>query len=212
MSLKDNLKSVKAEFNKDEKILENAFRLEILWKRYKKYIIALLVLVIAWIVYVVANNYIASSKAQAATQAYHKLIENANDTQALANLKHNSPTLYELYSYFNANGDVSVYESLLDSKNDFIKALATYEIASINASKLLESKKFDEASLKPQLDALDTISQSSLKDLALMQEAHLLFLANRPNEAHQKLMLIPENSIFAQAVANLKHYNPQKAK
>ena len=38
MSLQSNLKGVKEEFKSDEKLLENAFRLEILWRRYRKYV------------------------------------------------------------------------------------------------------------------------------------------------------------------------------
>ena len=43
------LQGIKQEFEQDEKILESAFRLERLVKKYKYYLIALVVLIVAWV-------------------------------------------------------------------------------------------------------------------------------------------------------------------
>lgn len=46
----------------------------------------------------------------------------------------------------------------------------------------------------------------ALRDLAILQEAYVLFQQDKIAEAHQKLMLIAENSPFAAEAMILKHY------
>lgn len=214
MSLKTDLKDIKEEFNKDEKLLESAFRLEILWRRYRKYVILLILCMfgtgIGWIV----NDYMVSKRAQEASLAYAKLVENATDKEALQALKNASPALYDLYRYSNAHGDIAVYESLVDSQNEFVRTLARYEVASYKASALLEKANSEDsyqATLAQNIESLEKTTSSSLKDLAILQEAYLLFQANKPQEAHQKLMLISENSPLYREAMMLKHFTLRPA-
>ena len=209
MSLKTDLKDIKDEFNKDEKILESAFRLEILWRRYRKYIILLILCMfgigIGWII----NDYMVSKRAEEASLAYAKLAEDATDKEALQSLKKSSPALYDLYRYSNAHGDIAVYESLIDSKNEFVRTLARYEVASYRASSLLEKTNNQDsyqAALAQNLESLEKTTSSSLKDLAILQEAYLLFQAHKPQEAQQKLKLISESSPLYREAMMLKHF------
>lgn len=212
MSLQSNLKSIKASFDSDEKLLESAFTLEILWRRYRKYIIALLVcgaiLGIWWLV----STYIDNAQKQAANAAYTQLIEDSTDEAALEKLKKSSPALYDMYRYFNANGDENVYQSLLDSENTFVRQLAQYEVASMQASALLDSLSKDGKNdaqnsvlVSQNIESLERTKPTVLKHFALLQEAYLLFNVNKPKEAQQKLILIPEDSMFYNEAVNLKH-------
>ncbi|WP_369695786.1 tetratricopeptide repeat protein, partial [uncultured Helicobacter sp.] len=108
MSLQSNLKSVKESFNSDEKLLESAFALEIMWKRYRKYIITLLICMVGVGIWWLVSNYIQSQKAIKASAAYERLISDSTDKEALESLKDASPALYDMYRYFNANNDSAV--------------------------------------------------------------------------------------------------------
>mgnify|MGYP001043709171 CR=1 FL=1 len=206
MSLQSNLKSVKESFNSDEKLLESAFALEIMWKRYRKYIITLLICMVGVGIWWLVSNYIQSQKAIKASAAYERLISDSTDKEALESLKDASPALYDMYRYFNANNDSAVYEALADSQNAFVRSTAQYELASIQASKLLEANDIDESSLNQGLASLERTKPTSLKELAILQEAYLLFKANKVKEAHQKLILIPENSAFYNEAVIFKHF------
>ena len=100
------------------------------------------------------SSYIQAQKAQEASAAYAVLMQDSENKEALESLQKASPNLYDMYMYFNANGDKANYEKLANSQNKLIKNLAKYEMA----------------------------------------------------EAHQKLMLIAENSPFAAEAMILKHY------
>lgn len=207
MSLQSNLKAVKEEFKSDEKILENAFRAEILWRRYRKYVIVLLLCGIGFGVYLGIESYLRTQKAQAASSAYAKLVENATDEKALLELKNSSKELYELYRYFNASGDKAVYEELANSQNKLIANLAQYELASLNASASMTESSLSESSIQEALSlGLDSVKQANLRDFALLQEAFLLFKADKIKEAHQKLLLIPETSPLSGEAKLLRHY------
>lgn len=207
MSLQSNLKSVKESFNSDEKILESAFTLEILWKRYRKYIIALIVCVIGVFAWIWVSEYIESRKAQKASSAYAKLLIDSTNEEALHTLKQSSPALYDMYRFFNTNNDMVAYEELAKSQNAFVRSLAQYEIASLKASEFVDSQNpINTASLAPYLASLESTKPTGLKNLALLQEAYLLFQAGEAQEAHQKLLLIPENTLFWEEAVNLKHY------
>ena len=199
MSLKENLKNIKQEFDQDEKMLESAFRLEILARRYRRYIAAGIICLLALGIGYGVYNYMDSQRTKQATQAYAKLLEDVTDEQALKSLAQASPELYDLYRYGNANGDSEVFKSLLHSKNELVRTLAAYEIASINAG---------EANEKGQLDisGLDKVKASALKDLALLQEAFLLFSHSSIQEAKDKLLLIPDNSILREEAQMMRHY------
>ena len=98
MSVKNDLTQIKNEFDKDGQILENAFRFEILLRRYKKSLIALLVLVMAGIVYMGASSYLTQQRHTKANEAYREILK-AQTPELLETLKQNSPILYDFYLY-----------------------------------------------------------------------------------------------------------------
>lgn len=210
MSVKLKLKNIKDEFQEDGKMLEGVFRMEILYKRYRRVIIFILCLAVCVCVSYVMRLYFEDKRVNDATRAYAQLIENSSDEEALKKLAKASPELYDLYRYANARGDDSQLETLTSSTNAFVRSLAIYDLASNKAGAALN----DGDKLKDKLDSyivgLDQVSGVSLKNLALLQEAYLYFLAGSPKEAHQKLMLIPSqvDSAIQPSVMMLKHYQP----
>ncbi|TLD97515.1 tetratricopeptide repeat protein [Helicobacter jaachi] len=208
MDLQTNLKGIKESFDNDEKMLENAFRLERLWRKYRTFIIVLVLCIIGALIYWQVAQYLDSKRAQEASSAYDKLTQNAEDKEALQTLKQSSPQLYDLYQYFNAHGDRAVYEGLLDSQNDFVRLLAQYEMASLQAGAILEANEASKPNedINALLQPLDSIKSANLKDLATLQAAYILFKANKIDQAHQKLMLIPQDSPLRNEATMLKHY------
>lgn len=209
MSLQSNFQSVKEEFKSDEKMLENAFRLEILFRRYRFYLAFLLLCIAGGLIWWAVSHSIQSSRMQAANAAYSTLVDNPKDEHALTILKEKSPALYDLYLYTNANGNKQTYESLQSSQNAFVKTLANYEIASMQASDLLDSKNDQTAQRAQSIEKLDQTVQGSLKDFATLQSAYLLLVAGEINQAHQKLLLISQDSPFKTQAMLLKHYGIQ---
>lgn len=213
MSAKSNLNNIRDEFQQDGKMLEGAFRVEILLRRYRRLIAIGVCVIFGVFVWYGMSSYMESKRMQEATKAYAKLLEDSRDEEALKALQQASPELYDLYAYINAHGDISKLERLVSSKNEFVRTLAVYELASSKASSAIEDKELQK-NLASYVADLEKVSEGSLKNLALLQEAYLYFLDSKPMEAHQKVMLIPSevNPVLQPSVNMFKHYQPNQAK
>lgn len=198
MSLKQNLKTIKQEFDQDEKMLENAFRLEILIRRYRRYLIAIVVILVAVGVWYGVSHYLKAQHTHQATAAYAKLLQDSTDDEALKALEKANVELYDLYRYSNANDD-EVFRSLIHSKNELVRILAAYELASIEAGKADKEGKLD-------VTKLDVTPNYPLKDFALLQEAFLFFNHHQAQSARDKLLLISQPSILQEEADSLRHY------
>ena len=177
MSVKNDLTQIKNEFNKDGQILESAFRFEILLRRYRKSLIALLVLIVAGAVYMGVSSYLTQQRHTKANAAFREITK-AQTPELLETLKQNSPTLYDFYLYI---------DSLL---GDFAESSAPSSPA--NPSEVF-------ASLPPLQD-------KTLQQWLLLQEAAILLQKGYKQEAREKLMLLDENSDFAHMGKALRHY------
>lgn len=205
--MQSNLKEVREEFKSDEKILENAFRLEILWRRYRKYVFVALFCGAIALIWWSVSLYMQTQKAQEATKAYMTLMQDSENKEALESLQKASPNLYDMYRYFNANANKAAYEELANSQNKLIKNLAQYEVATLNLSEKIQDKNtIKDADLTGEFQSLENVEYKTLRDLAILQEAYVLFQQNKITEAHQKLMLVAESSPFAAETMMLKHY------
>lgn len=212
MSMKSNLSGIKDEFQQDGKLLEGAFRVEILLKRYRHIITIVLCIILGAFVWYGVSSYMEGKRVQKATKAYAKLLEDSRDEEALEILGQVSPELYDLYTYVNAHGDMSKLEKLVSSQNEFVRMLAVYELASGKASSALEDKELRK-NLASYVADLEKVGEGPLKNLALLQEAYLYFLDSKPVEAHQKLMLIPSqvSPVLQSSVNMFKHYQPNQS-
>ena len=86
MSVKNDLTQIKNEFNKDGQILESAFRFEILLRRYRKSLIALLVLIVAGAVYMGVSSYLTQQRHTKANAAFREITK-AQTPELLETLK-----------------------------------------------------------------------------------------------------------------------------
>ncbi|PAF42257.1 hypothetical protein [Helicobacter sp. 11S03491-1] len=196
MSIKKNIKQIQEEFKGDEKILENAFRLERLYKKYKYFLFAIIIALIVWFVYAKFSSYNAEKQAQQTTTIYNKLLKNPNNQALLDELKNSSRDLYNLYEYAQAlkDGDKQTLQKLSESKNIIIKNLATYQYASYSEDP----------------EKLESMSKTPMKDLAILQAAYLLDKQNKIIEARTLLDQIDRISPTYQIASILKHYGVEK--
>jgi len=191
LSLKDNVNAIKEELSAEEQFLESVIKAEGFWKKYKKILIGLAVIVVVGLLAKVAMDTIHDSNIEASNNAYNALLKNSNDTAALATLKSKNPKLYEMY-LFKTNMDSNDASALEKTKalisDPILKNLITYQVESIN-------KK------------VHAVDAGIAKELALAQEGYLLLKENKIKEADAKFAEIPATSTLQSIVKNLKHYS-----
>ena len=190
MDLKSGLNEVKQELSSDEKLLEQAFHLERFFKKYKKPLIAVAVLLIAAFIGYKVNNYLVNSKLEKANSALLELQKDPNNKEALITLKSNNPKLYSLYSY----------------------SVAANSANKAKLEQVSKDSKFLDDVVNYHLGVLAKTPKDSIyyKNLALLQKAYLLIKENKAKEAKNILIQIPQNSAVAPVAKLLEHYTITK--
>lgn len=186
MSIKDDVNYVKKELSGDEKILESAFKIEELYKKYKFVIWGVVAALILAFAGKTGMDAMHEAKLADANKAFLTLQTKADDTEALQTLKAKNPALFELFSYAQAvkNKDVKALNGLAGSSNAVIADSSKYVAAT------LENKSSD---------------SKLYKEMALLEEAYLAIKAGDTKSAKEKLELIDERSSFSMLASLLKH-------
>lgn len=194
LSLKENIEAVKKELSAEEQFLESIVKAEGFWKKYKKLLIALAVLVVVAALGMALYNTIKEQSLKASNEAYSTLQKNPTDKEALETLKSKNPKLYQLFLFSNEmkSADVAKLEALSSQISDpILKDLLSYQKASLSGKGL--------SSYAMKQDAL-------LKEFASLQEAYNLFKEGKSKEAKTLLAQIPESSQLQQIAQSFKHY------
>ena len=187
MSIKDELSYVKEELSSDEKLLENAFKVERFYKRHKIKIWAVVVLLVAG----VGGNLLVDAYTQhqlmKANSALIKLLNQPNNREALEELKSYNPKLYNLYSYSKAvdSRDIDTLQRVNKSGDTLLADLSQYHI-NILKSKAGDSKYYS--------------------DLSALERAYEALKAGNKGQAKTILATIGENSPVAGVAKYLRHY------
>lgn len=187
MGLKDNLKAVKNELNTEEQFIENFIKGERFIRKYKFYISAVVIILVAWF----AGNFIISKindyKTKEANEIYANLIQDPSNKNLLEQLKNKNTNLYAIFL-------------LKENINDFnITALQ-------NELKQIYSNTQTNTLLK-NIIALSLGDKSMfLKNYDKLLEAYKFLEQNKIEEANVLLSQIKENSSLNQIAKNLKHY------
>lgn len=181
-----NIADVKKELSSDEKVLESAFKLETLYKKYKVVIWAI---VFALVIFVVGKNVLESMKTatlEEANDAFLTLQTTPDNKEALDILKEKNPALYELYTYSTASKaeDAKALERLTQSSNSVISDASMYTKAA------LENK------------ATDSVLY---KEMAILESAYLALKSGDTKSAKEKLALIDEKSQLYNIASLLTH-------
>lgn len=193
MGFKENIKAVQEEISTEEHFLEGMIKGERFFKRNKKYILGLLVvLVIGGSSYAI-NDMLHQNNLQASNEAFQELLKDGSNQKALETLKQKNQKLYEMFTFEQAikNGDVEMLKKLSLSKENLILAdLAGYQLSQLDKSVLRKSEL--------------------LSGLVLLEEGYNLLKENKIEEARLKFTQIEVNSPFKQIAKNLEHYQGLK--
>jgi len=186
VSIKDDVNYVKKELSGDEKVLESAFKLESLYKKYKFQMWGVAAALILFFGGQSVMTALHEAKLVKANEAFLTLQTKSDDANALKVLKENNPALLELYTYAQAvkKEDIKALESLASSNNNVIADASGYT-AGVLSKKPVDSKLY--------------------KEMALFEEAYLAIIAGDINTAKNKLELIDERSPLSVVAQFLKH-------
>ena len=186
VSIQDDVNYVKKELSGDEKVLESAFKLESLYKKYKFQLWGVIVVLILFFGGQSVMGTLHEAKLVKANEAFLTLQSNSDDTNALKVLQKNNPALLELYTYAQAvkKEDIKALESLTSSTNSVIADASGYTAGVLN-KKPVDSKLY--------------------KEMVLFEEAYLAILAGDVKMAQNKLELIDERSSLSVIKEFLKH-------
>jgi hypothetical protein len=186
VSIQDDVNYVKKELSGDEKVLESAFKLESLYKKYKFQLWGVIVVLILFFGGQAVMSALHEAKLVKANEAFLTLQSNSDDANALKVLQENNPALSELYTYAQAvkKEDIKALESLTSSSNSVIADASGYT-AGVLKKKPVDSKLY--------------------KEMALFEEAYLAILAGDVKTAQNKLELIDERSSLSVIKEFLKH-------
>ncbi|HEH4855116.1 TPA: hypothetical protein SG536_000826 [Campylobacter jejuni] len=187
MGLKDNLKAVKNELNTEEQFIENFIKGERFIRKYKFYISAVVIILVAWF----AGNFIISKindyKTKEANEIYANLIQDPSNKNILEQLKNKNTNLYAIFL-------------LKENINDFNNTTLQNELKQI----------YNNAQTNTLLKNIIALSLGDksifLKNYDKLLEAYKLLEQNKIEEANVLLSQIKENSSLNQIAKNLKHY------
>ncbi|MDX4038160.1 hypothetical protein [Aliarcobacter skirrowii] len=187
MSIKDDVNYLKNELNNEEKLLENFVKLERFFKKYKKIIYVLILLVIITPIAIFTKNKIDESNLYKANIALNNYLEQG-DESSLEYLKNKNQSLYEVALFLTAKKELS--EINISSK--YLKELLEYQIAA-------KEMNFD------KLDALRKNDDFLIKDYAILHEAIILVNQEEYEKAKAILEEINQDSKVYELAILLKH-------
>lgn len=186
MSIQDDVNYVKSELSGDEKILESAFKLETLYKKYKFLIWGSAIALLLFFAGSMVMQSIHESRLADANEAFLVLQKKPDDVTARKTLQAKNPALFELFMFSEAakKQEVVALKQLTSSHNEIVKDASSYVIANID-KKRVESKLY--------------------KEMALLEDAYLSLKAGERAKAKETLELIDARSSVAPLATLLKH-------
>ena len=189
MSLKDNINFIKEDISTEEKFFEGFFKVEKIWAKYKKAIIALVSLTVIGFIGTNVSEYLNTQNNIKANNAFNSLVKNPSDSIAMENLKSTNPKLLEIAQYLISQKDnkSEVYNL------EFIKEISEFNIASKNQD--IES-----------INKVILNSTFLLKEYAIFQKALIQALNENFVDAKETLKLIPQISPIYELSSKLNHY------
>jgi hypothetical protein len=185
MSLKDDVDYIKKEISAEESYMENFFKVEKLFKKYKITIIAITIIIVVSVIGFYVSSYISDKNKLQANVALNTLLKNPNDKEALAVLEVKNKKLYEIYQY--RQDDTKV----IDVK--YFKELALYT----NAIKENSLQKLNNVTQKQEF---------LLKDFAIFNKALIQAQEKKYAEAKETLQLISDKSEVSPLGKMLEHF------
>jgi len=194
LSLKENLKLIKEEILEQESFLEGIFKLGIYYKKYKKIILSIIAIVVAYGVFASVRAYYQNQTTIKANEAFNAIVKNYDNKTALEFLKQNNKDLYDIAVFNQAKKDNSIDISFLDNSNVwFIKQLVKYDKAIKNAN-------------ASEIDALIAQRDFLLKDVAIMNKALIQIKHKKYKKAKNTLEFLSEEASKSEMAIVIEHF------
>ncbi|MDO9305662.1 MAG: hypothetical protein Q7T77_10040 [Sulfuricurvum sp.] len=195
MNLKENMQALKEELSSEEKFFESAVKTERFVKKYKKPMIASVIVLLLGLGGSVTYQIINDAKVERANSALNTLLMNPMDQNALKELSSQGGSLYELYSLSKAlrDNDLKTLQTLKGAKSFEVADIASYESAVLSKD-------------EKALDAYSKKQGSMYQELAVIELAVLSIQKGDSKAAHTSLALIKEDSAVYPLAQMLSHY------
>jgi len=185
VSLKEDIESVKKEISTEESFMENFFKIEKFYKKYKSTIFISISVILVAIIGYYANDYMKMKNTIEANNAFNTLLSDPQNEKALSTLKQKNKKLYDIAQF--------MQNKSIDNDMEFLKELSLY------------SQAID----KNDINKLSSIAQEQdflLKDFALFNKALIQSQNKQYKEAKATLAQIPINSDINVLVKMLEHF------
>lgn len=194
MALKDNIEAVKKEIGTEEQFLEGIIKSERFFKKYKKYIIAAIVILVVVGGIYATMNVMKENRLEASNLAYNKLLKDPKDTVSLKILKEKNERLYNFYRFqiaLEKNDNEVLKELAAYTKDPVISDLAGYQLSGAEKT---------------------TANSVLLKGFIALQDGYKLLQEDKISEAKMKFAQIDLNSPLKNIAKNLEHYQGKESK
>ncbi len=196
MGLKENVEAIKKELSAEEQFLESVIKAEGFFKKYKKALIAVGVAVVLAVSFYLISDFIKNRDLRLSNEAFLALQKNPADKDALKILESKNPKLFTLFNFSQAvkgNDPKKIEAVKTKMKEPLLEDLALYQSSALSE---------DLSSLKSYAQKQNAL----LKELAVLDEAFLLFEKGKSDEARALLQKIPVTSPLYQLAQSFSHY------
>lgn len=189
------MQALKEELSSEEKFFESAVKTERFVKKYKKPMIASVIVLLLGLGGSVTYQIINDAKVERANTSLNTLLMNPMDQNALKELSSQGGSLYELYSLSKAlrDNDLKTLQTLKGAKSFEVADIASYESAVLSKD-------------EKALDAYSKKQGSMYQELAVIELAVLSIQKGDSKAAHISLALIKEDSAVYPLAQMLSHY------
>lgn len=180
MNIGKNFNEIRESFSSDEKMIESAFKLERIYKKYKVFLWVLIVGVILAISAYFINEYYKEQYAIKYTKIYNDLLKEPNNDLLKEKLKNGNKALYNIFLFKEAISKDNIADlNEVSNSDDFVSYVASYTIGTFDRN----------------VDELAKIDKFSLGSYANLQRAYLLVQSNEFDLAKEVLDKIPLDNI-----------------
>lgn len=187
MALKDNIKAIKNELSTQEQLLENIIKSERFFKKHKKKILTILVILIVGIIYYGISGTLKQRNLKISNEAYMSLLQDPQNSEMRDILKNKNQPLYRIYIFQEAikgNNTEVLNELIAQNNSDLIGELSSFYLGKTDNINILDN-------------------------YIKVQKGYELLKEGKTQEANLVFQTIPADSRLMDTINALEHYQPQ---
>lgn len=183
MGISDNFNYVKNELGADGRILENIFRLDRFYKKYKYIIWVVTGTLITAATLLFSYLYYKEKKVAEYSSIYFQLLDDKNNSSLLDKLRTGNSKLYHLFVLSNAinTGNLNELKELSASSDSYVSNVALYYLGSFERD----------------VSSLEKVDGKFMSDFANIQRAYILLQSGKYDDAKAILANVSgDSSLF----------------